>query len=191
MSRILIVYESKYGQTEKIANFILDRLQSKGHSVDIVNLAKNKFAEPDSYDGVIVGSGIYGSHYPKNILKWAKRNSSGLNKKTSAFFSVCLAVVEKQNEKVQKNLSRIEDKFFQKTLWYSKMHTIFAGALAYSRYGWVVKQMMRLISRAGGGETDTSRDYEYTNWSDVTRFADEFANALPVTRRERGTEISP
>ena len=30
----------------------------------------------------------------------------------------------------------------------------------------------------GGGETDTSRDYEYTDWVAVERFAGEFAQRL-------------
>jgi menaquinone-dependent protoporphyrinogen oxidase len=33
--------------------------------------------------------------------------------------------------------------------------------------------MLRIVRKAGG-DTDTSRDYEYTNWTDVRAFADEF-----------------
>jgi menaquinone-dependent protoporphyrinogen oxidase len=34
---------------------------------------------------------------------------------------------------------------------------------------------MRRIAAAEGGETDTSRDYEYTDWAAVERFALEMA----------------
>jgi menaquinone-dependent protoporphyrinogen oxidase len=30
----------------------------------------------------------------------------------------------------------------------------------------------------GGGDTDTSRDYEYTDWGAVERFAETFAQRL-------------
>lgn len=190
MSRVLIVYESRYGQTEKISNFMTARLQSKGHSVDVVNLAKNKIAEPENYDGIIVGSGIYGSHYPRDIQKWAKAHSQNLNKKLSVFFSVCLAILQTKDEKVQRNLKRVEQGLFKSTSWNPKKHSVFGGALSYSKYNWVMKQLMRLISRAAGGETDTSRDYEYTNWDEVTRFTDDFAKSLPISRLEQGTGIS-
>jgi menaquinone-dependent protoporphyrinogen oxidase len=36
------------------------------------------------------------------------------------------------------------------------------------------------VARPGhqGGPTDSSRDYEFTNWDDVTRFAQEFATQM-------------
>jgi menaquinone-dependent protoporphyrinogen oxidase len=37
---------------------------------------------------------------------------------------------------------------------------------------------MRRISRKEGGDTDTSRDYEYTDWAAVDRFAAEFADEV-------------
>ena len=33
---------------------------------------------------------------------------------------------------------------------------------------------MKRIVRKAGGDTDTSRDYEYTNWADLRGFADRF-----------------
>lgn len=34
---------------------------------------------------------------------------------------------------------------------------------------------MRAIASVAGGDTDTARDYEYTDWDAVARFADAFA----------------
>jgi menaquinone-dependent protoporphyrinogen oxidase len=41
---------------------------------------------------------------------------------------------------------------------------------------------MRFIVRMARGDTDTSRDYEYTDWSAVERFASEFAARLAPER---------
>ena len=38
--------------------------------------------------------------------------------------------------------------------------------------------MMKLIVAHAGGETDASRDYEYTDWAAVDRFAEAFAERL-------------
>jgi menaquinone-dependent protoporphyrinogen oxidase len=48
---------------------------------------------------------------------------------------------------------------------------VFAGALLYSKYGFVDKFMIRLIMKITGGETDTSKDIEYTDWHKVDDFA--------------------
>jgi menaquinone-dependent protoporphyrinogen oxidase len=37
--------------------------------------------------------------------------------------------------------------------------------------------MKRIVSKAGG-DTDTSRDYEYTDWTDVGEFAREFGRRV-------------
>jgi menaquinone-dependent protoporphyrinogen oxidase len=39
--------------------------------------------------------------------------------------------------------------------------------------------MKRIVSK-GGGDTDTSRDYEYTDWEDLRTFAREFAGYVLV-----------
>ncbi len=53
---------------------------------------------------------------------------------------------------------------------------LIAGALRYSQYPWPVKWIMQKIARAAGGDTDTSRDYEYTDWAQV----EAFARSLPI-----------
>jgi menaquinone-dependent protoporphyrinogen oxidase len=42
---------------------------------------------------------------------------------------------------------------------------------------------MKRIARKEGGPTDTSRDYEYTDWEAVDRFADAFAAKLQMPQR--------
>jgi menaquinone-dependent protoporphyrinogen IX oxidase len=66
---------------------------------------------------------------------------------------------------------------------------VFAGALAYSKYNFLVKWWMKRIAKKSGGETDTSKDYEYTNWNDVSRFAEDFSNKIlgNLSRKESQT----
>ncbi len=41
---------------------------------------------------------------------------------------------------------------------------------------------MLFISKMVGGDTDTSRDYEYTDWNRLTGFAQRFARTLEQAR---------
>jgi menaquinone-dependent protoporphyrinogen oxidase len=44
----------------------------------------------------------------------------------------------------------------------AKVHPV-AGALLYRQYGFLTRFVLRMISKQKGGDTDTSRDYEYTD----------------------------
>jgi menaquinone-dependent protoporphyrinogen oxidase len=52
---------------------------------------------------------------------------------------------------------------------------LFAGALRYTAYGWVTRRLMRRIAAQRDGDTDVSRDHEYTDWTAVDHFADDVA----------------
>ena len=57
---------------------------------------------------------------------------------------------------------------------------MFGGALLYTQYGFVKRHMMKQIARNKPGSlgTDVSRDYVYTEWDGVKRFAEHFAQDL-------------
>jgi menaquinone-dependent protoporphyrinogen oxidase len=67
------------------------------------------------------------------------------------------------------------DKFLYQTGWCPWLARSFAGELAYTRYNPVTRWIMKMISRRNGGPTDTSRDYEFTDWAAVDRFGHELA----------------
>jgi len=89
-------------------------------------------------------------------------------------------------------------RFLDKCGWRPTTHRLIAGAVLYTRYSWLKKWMMkRIVAKAGGG-TDTTRDYEYTDWNDLRAFAREFLNVVPVGEligggesRARGHPRSP
>ena len=69
------------------------------------------------------------------------------------------------------------------------MLRLVAGALVYSRYNWLTRWMMRRIARKEGGDTDTARDYEYTDWDALRRDVEIFlAHAVPAAPAPRPRE---
>ena len=59
---------------------------------------------------------------------------------------------------------------------------MFGGALAYSRYGRFTRWIIRRIARSKNLGTDTSRDYEYTDWRAVDAFARHFIAPASAVR---------
>ena len=187
MSKVLIVYGSNYGQTEKISNFIGVELKVLGHSVDIFSSLKIPFsADPIKYDAVMVGASVYRGRFQKSLRKWVKINAPSLSRRPTAFFSVCLGILQKEDVVKQEEIKTVKEFFFWSN-WEPKTWTIFAGALSYTKYNWLIKQVMKLISKKAGRDTDSSHDYEFTNWQDVRNFTQEFSSEILKSQ----PEISP
>ena len=78
------------------------------------------------------------------------------------------------------------DEFVEDTRWRPAHIKPVAGALLYSKYNPLVRFIMKRIAKEAGGATDTSRDYEYTDWVGLDRFVDELADELSSAPRAGG-----
>jgi menaquinone-dependent protoporphyrinogen oxidase len=75
-------------------------------------------------------------------------------------------------------VQKITNDFLEQTGWKPMMTTQIAGALKYTEYDYFKRLIMKMISKKERGATDTSQDYEYTNWDEVIQFINEFANKV-------------
>jgi menaquinone-dependent protoporphyrinogen oxidase len=181
MSRILILYASIDGQALRIAERVGARLSQAGHDIETSSVDAPGLARAIGHcDGVIVGAAIrYGRHV-RAVETRIREHLAAISGRPNAFFSVSLsgggpgARPETAREYVET--------FRERTGWHPQGTAIFGGALRYTKYNLFIRLMMRLIVGIAGGDTDTTRDYEYTDWSAVERFASEFATALEPRR---------
>jgi menaquinone-dependent protoporphyrinogen oxidase len=175
MSKIFITYGTTEGQTAKIADFISDVLRDHGHDVTVidVNDAANTIAE--GYDAVIVGASIHMGKHDKHVIDFVRKNQDTLARLPSAFFSVSLAAHGDTAE-----AEGYVEQFEQETGWQPDKVALFGGALLYTQYGFVKRHMMSKIARDKPGtlDVDLTRDYVYTEWDGVKRFAEHFAAGL-------------
>ncbi len=66
--KILVCYGTRYGSAGEIAENIGEILRSRGATVDIINLKKSKVKNLESYDLVVLGSGIQMGKWTKEPL---------------------------------------------------------------------------------------------------------------------------
>ena len=172
--RILIVYSTYDGQTERIARRMGDGLAKSGHQV-VVRPIENAPGALEDCDAVLVGGAVrYGNH-SKVLVKWVRAHREALAARWNAFFSVCMSAGGPGARPL--TAQSYLDKFEEHTGWKPRTAKSFAGRCVYSRYNVVIRLLMKLIMKMAGGETDTSRDYEYTDWNEVDRFAGWFARS--------------
>jgi menaquinone-dependent protoporphyrinogen oxidase len=177
MSRILLLYATTEGQAALIAERIAHVLRDKGHNVELLPAdATQPILDPSAYDGVVIGASIHYGHHPAYLHKLISRHREVLAARPCAFFSVSLSAGGPRPKLAA--AQRYLDKFMRKTGWQPQLTISFAGALKYSVYGPIKRRVMIVFMTLGGGETDTSRDYEYTDWDAVERFAITYAQSL-------------
>jgi menaquinone-dependent protoporphyrinogen oxidase len=190
MSRILILYGTTDGHTAKIAARLGEFLRAEGCDVTVAQAGSLVTdAWPERYDGVVVAASVHIGSYQRPVRRWVEAHAEQLSRMPSAFLSVCLGVLEHRRE-VDGELQTMVQRFLRRTRWYPGIVKLVAGAVPYTRYNWLKKWMMRRMVARVSGDTDTSRDYEYTDWDDLRAFAGEFLHrvdpAIPGALAEVG-----
>ena len=183
MTHILVIYGSTDGQTEKVARQLGIDLRCLGANPLVVR-ANRDAPGPEDFDGVVVAASIHAGRFQRDVARWIRRHRPALQAKPSAFLSICL-MVRDTREAARQRLAGIIAAFVASCGWEPTVTKPVAGALAYTRYNWVKRWMMRRIAARTGGDTDTTRDHEYTNWADLARFAEDFHNCATVAARPK------
>jgi menaquinone-dependent protoporphyrinogen oxidase len=177
MPRVLIVYATREGQTEKIARRIGTVIEAMGIGVELMDAERpSRELDLERFAAILVGSPVRSMGYLPPVVRFAREHRPTLNRVSSAFFSVSLAVVSRTHDGRAQTL-KLVDKLIEATGWRPSRIELIAGALPYSKYNFLLRWVMRRIAAKEGGDTDTSRDYEYTDWEAVDRFAREFVEA--------------
>jgi len=186
MAEVLILFATREGQTEKIARRMTAVLEAKGHRVDLRDVDRaSRALDLRRYQAIFVGSPIRVGSYLPSVVRFVQAQRDSLNHVPSAFFSVSLAVAPHRGPRKSDGRAetmRAVEKFTRKTGWTPRRIELLAGALPYSKYNFLTRFVMRRISAAAGGDTDTSRDYEYTDWDAVDRFTSEFVDEISAAR---------
>jgi menaquinone-dependent protoporphyrinogen oxidase len=174
MARFLVVYGTTHGHTAKVAEAVAHTLRTAAGQVVTVATPEGLEPRPESFDAVIVAASVVGGRFQKNVRHWVRAHAQALNTRPSAFIQVCLGVLQ-QDAAVQAEVQAIKTRFLEAARWRPLETRVIAGALPYTHYSWITRWIMRRIVVKAGGNTDTSRDYEYTDWAALRAFTAEFA----------------
>lgn len=182
MARIAIVYGTTEGHTRKICSQIATWLAEAGHQVQMLDSddIPSDLALAASDNFILAGSLHEGQHQ-KPLVAFVKDHRNVLASKPSLFLSVSLSAVRK-DDKHQADAQRCINQFCTDTDWHPSRALPVAGALLYTQYSWMKRTLMRMISEKEGGDVDTSRDYEYTDWVELREAVEDFCGfSRPLT----------
>ncbi len=170
MGNSLVIYSSTDGHTKSICERIIN-FSDNENKVKIVSLNEAANFNLSEFNKIIIGASIrYGKH-SKDLYKFIELNKSILDSKDGIFFSV--NVVARKSEKNTPDTNPYIKKFLKISKWSPKKIGVFAGKVDYPKYGFLDKYIIKFIMFITKGPTDTSKSYEFTDWSKVDNFAKE------------------
>lgn len=189
MSSVLIVHASREGQTLRIAEYLAEALRQGGHAVRLA--AAEPFPGVGGADGVIVAASVHLGRHPRALVRAVRAHRTVLERLPSAFLSVCLSAAGDDPLHRAEADGYLRD-FLRRTGWRPELAASVAGALRFSRYGFLKARFVRAMSQREQLGTERGVDREFTDWNEVRRFAEAFGallGAVPRPRFERRSRV--
>ncbi len=168
MPRILIVYSSTDGHTQRICHRLQQVIEPSGAQVQIVSVSDAAGIDLGSFDKIVVGASIRYGRHSEAIHEFVDARADELAAKPNAFFSV--NIVARKPEKNRPETNPYLRKFLARIRWRPRLLAVFAGKLDYPRYRFFDRLMIRLIMVMTHGPTDPRAVVEFTDWNEVEAF---------------------
>ncbi|WP_252179198.1 menaquinone-dependent protoporphyrinogen IX dehydrogenase [Endozoicomonas sp. 4G] len=177
MSKVLMLFASSEGQTQKIIERMRSILNHNGHEVDTIHLeGSTTDIRLKQYDAFMLGSSVRYGHHHRDFCRFVEQNAGALNSKPCYFFSVNLTA--RKANRIEPHQNPYLTKYLRNSSLQPVDVEVFAGAFKLSRYNFFQKQLLSLIFRISDGSSAPSEDREFTDWCRVERFAERLAQQL-------------
>lgn len=189
MKPVLILYATREGRTQRVADRLARTVRFHGLPANNLNAASlPEGFELNDYCAAIVCASVHGGKHEDEVLKFVKLYLPELHEIPTAFVSVSLSEAAAEDTgapperraKAAADVHRMIEMFLTETGWRPTVIRAVAGALKFTKYNFLLRFVMKRIARKAGAGTDTSKDYEYTDWEGLDHFVTEFTKAINV-----------
>lgn len=178
MKPLLIVFSSQTGQTQKIVNFISAELSKRNIICDLFTARDlPKKISLNHFSGAIIASPIRFDRPDRKVLDFANAHAKELRHVPVAIFTVCFSILsEIRQTAISTEINRLS---LEKAIGREpELSQSFAGAVKQSEYNWLTRQVIKRMKTKRKYPVELSKNIEYTDWEEVKRFTDSFANIL-------------
>ena len=155
--KILIIYASNHGSTEKAAIRLKEKIT---HETVIVNLKKESVPDPGSFDAVIIGGSIHAGQLQNKVKKYCTDNMEKLLKTDLGLF-ICHM---EEGDTAKKELA---DAYPEELLNHTKATGLFGGEFIFEKMNYFEKMIVKKVS---GIKDSISK----INYDAIEQFADTF-----------------
>ena len=162
--KTLVVYGTKSGCTEGIAERIGERIAASGSSVEVVSA--EKAPDPSAYDAVVVGSGVRAGTWHAPVKRWVEANAQALKERPVAFYTCGLMITQ---EGKADEVRAYTDPIVQATGIEPVDVGLFAGSFKPKEFSFAERTVLKLMKTPEG---------DFRDWDQIDAWADEITPAL-------------
>lgn len=131
-----IVYISNHGTTEKVANLIAEKLNTK--MVQVLNITENKKVSISEFDLIILGGSVHAGRLQGKMRKFIKDNMLDLLQKKVGIFLCCMNEPEEKSE--------FNNAFPELLRNHSEYNAIVGGEFNFERMNFFERLIVRKVS---------------------------------------------
>lgn len=190
MKPLLILYATREGQTQRIAEHLAEAARARGFAAEAVNVVAGKDISLEPYSAVIIAASVHMQRHEKEMVRFVKRHREQLERMPAAFLSVSLSEAGAEDPRATpearaKSAADVEmmiQRFLNETGWQPSTIQAAAGALMFTKYNPLLRLVMKQVGRSAGC-ADTSRDYEFTDWKALDGLIDTVTRSQSIPAR--------
>jgi len=181
---IPVFYATTEGQTRRIAERLVAIFREKGFTSRAFDVASS---DADCVDwtrvrAALVGASLHAVRHQRAAEAFVRDHVGDLNAHPSVFLSVSLSAASPTAAE-RDEAARIAANLPARAGWRPRQVASIGGRLAYTQYGLLTRLILKRIARRHGAPTETSRDYEFTDWGEVARLADAVIGMVAAAQR--------
>ena len=185
--RAAVFYATREGQAQRVAERVSTDLRAQRMEVDLFDVRQLRGrVDWNAYNTAFVVASVHLGRHEPEMVRFVRQHRAELDAISAAFLSISLSQAGAQDEKAppekreqaHADVRWMLEAFRTQTGWTPHRCLAVAGSLAYTRYNFLVRMLMKRIARRAGASTDTSRDWEFTDWPAVDRFVLDHAGLL-------------
>lgn len=183
MNKVLILYGTRWGSTEEIAQELANILNENDIEVDLINLEttkKRNYPSLDDYDGILFGSGIKIKKWTKSARKFLKKYADELKAKQNALgiFVSCGdgGIPEKREEAKKKYIKDMLDSYDIN----ASMHEAFGGVIDLTEGSKMGKMSVKMMNLAAKDDPllEANEKNDTRDWDRIKAFGRDFCRIL-------------
>jgi len=154
------------------------QFEARGHDPLVVNLDRPPESfDPAAFAFVVVAASVHFGDHSDVARSFVAEHLETLETTPSAFISVSGAAAEPDGEG-HSTAVECRDTFLSEVAWSPDRRLCVGGSIRYPEYGLLKRLLMRYKMGQDGKPTDTSREYERTDWAALNEFSESIAAEL-------------
>jgi menaquinone-dependent protoporphyrinogen oxidase len=171
MTRVLVIYATRHGSTQGVAERLGARLRECGAGADVTTVEDVELFDIDGYDAVVLGSPVYNQRWLPEADLFVAANAESLAARPVWLFSVgtfgdTKRLIGGLMKREPRNIADLSSRLAPRG------YRVFAGVI--DRHQWPF--LSRLFYYSLGGHLGDNRD-----WAEIDGWACRIANELRVS----------